>query len=159
MRHAVTIAFLAQNYPGAFPSEQAARDYDVALGDLDPASTLAAARTHYASDESGFKPTPGQLRAKCLGGRKELAADAADRVRKTIWNWNGHGSTPRFDEATEQALAAVGGIRSMLFLDSDSLDRKLQAFQRAYKRGDTPALQPKLPPLQLPNEIIKRTGQ
>lgn len=159
MRHAVTIAFLAQNYPAAFPSEQAARDYDVALGDLEPAAALAAAREHYATDESGFKPTPGQLRARCIGGRKELAADAADRIRKTIWAWNGSGSTPRFDAATEAALASVGGIRSMLFLDSNALDRKLQSFQRAYKRGDAPALRAKQPPLQIPNDILKRTGQ
>lgn len=155
MRHAVTIAFLAQNYPAAFQSEQAARDYDSALGDLDPAAALDAARKFWASDDKGFRPTPGQLRAliqaPALGG-----ADAAWlSVTKAIAHYAGKPTheTPNMpsfgDPLTAVALEAIGGFRQFLSgLSSERAEFTRARFLRAYKSAVTGGAVP----LQLPGE-------
>jgi hypothetical protein len=119
------------------------------------ADAMAAVRRFYATDPSGFRPTPGKLRA--LLKPKDLGA--AERgwsaVRKAVDHYAGKPThetvtMPNFaDQLVTRAVESIGGFRQFLGgIDAKDLDYVRSRFLRAYGREDAEVL--KLDPHHAP---------
>lgn len=86
MKHDSTIAFILTNWPNAFPTPQASKDYDSALGDLDARDVFAAVKHYHAADARDFKPSPGWVRKHILGAKPAKDPGEESFEQRAAWD-------------------------------------------------------------------------
>lgn len=121
--------------------KRAAEMWASAFADDDPRLVAAAVKSFINSDEKGFPPVPGQIRAKLrliVGHNDATELEAWNLVKKALRN-SDYYPQEEFDKLPPLVRRMVGNpaqLREWSLMDSDTVNSVIASnFQRSYREA------------------------